>query len=203
MGALFDIGQGADAEIKQKLNDAFSGTKLQKLQKHWDKKEKLFDDHHRLERFCARAKLHPTKNYGKDDAKGKWYWLLDSLKKVTDGSVDGAGNPVTTANAIKSALTTALNFNANGITRVVFDAQEQSGAPAHFIYPHNNAPGLIVGTTLNIVLVCPAPLSDNNVENPPTDPDNGEKPLPFAKRPGKGKGGKKKAKKTKAGKKKS
>ena len=28
MGALFDIGEGADGEIKQKLNRAFSGNRL-------------------------------------------------------------------------------------------------------------------------------------------------------------------------------
>src|SRR5947209_5668452 len=103
MGSLFNIGQGADAEIKTKLNDAFSGTKLVALQKHWETKEKLFDAPHRLEKFCARAKLHPTKNYGKDNAKGKWYFLLTKiLKQATDGSVDGSGNPVTTTDAIKA-----------------------------------------------------------------------------------------------------
>jgi hypothetical protein len=181
MGSLFNIGEGADAEIKQKLNKAFSGTRLQKLQVHWKNKEKLFNAAHRLERFCARAKLHPTKNYGTDNAKGKWYFLLkDILPRATDGSLDGANQPVMTTDAIKAALTMALDFDNYGIDRVVFDAQEQSNAPEHFIYPQNNAPGLLVGTTLNIILVCPAPLNDGDVDNPPpnTDPDPGEKTLP-------------------------
>jgi hypothetical protein len=136
MGSLFNIGEGADAEIKQKLNKAFSGTRLQKLQVHWKNKEKLFNAAHRLERFCARAKLHPTKNYGTDNAKGKWYFLLkDILPRATDGSLDGANQPVMTTDAIKAALTMALDFDNYGIDRVVFDAQEQSNAPEHFIYP--------------------------------------------------------------------
>ena len=69
MGALFDIGEGADGEIKQKLNRAFSGNRLERLQDHWKFKEKVFNTSHRLERFCARAKLHPAGAR----AKGKWY----------------------------------------------------------------------------------------------------------------------------------
>ena len=182
MGALFNIGEGADAEIKEKLNRAFSGKRLQKLQDHWKNKEKLFDAAHRLERFCARAKLHPTKNYGTDNAKGKWYYLLrDILPQATDGTLDPITNqPVMTTDAIKAALTKALDFVKNGIDRVVFDAQEQSGAANHFIFPQNNAPGLLVGKTLNIILVCPAPLNDGDVDIPPSDkdPDPGEKTLP-------------------------
>jgi hypothetical protein len=208
MGALFDIGEGADAEIKEKLNKAFSGTRLQKLQGHWKNKEKLFNDAHRLERFCARKNLHPTLNYGTDNAKGKWYFLLKKiLKQATDGTLDGAGQPVKTTDAIKAALTRALDFDSNGITRVVFDAQEQSGALAHFVYPKNNTPGLLVGKTLNIILVCPTPLNDGEVDNPPTDPDPGEQPLPpsisseYAKPAKKKKTGKKKTGKKKKGRK--
>jgi hypothetical protein len=107
------------AEIKEKLNRAFSGARLQKLQDHWKNKEKLFNAAHRLERFCARAKLHPTKNYGTDNAKGKWYFLLkDILTRATDGSLDGAGQPVMTTDAIKAALTKALDFDKYGLERV-------------------------------------------------------------------------------------
>jgi hypothetical protein len=186
MGALIPIGQGADAEIKLKLNVAFSGANLTNLQKHWKNKEKLFDPAHRLARIAYREKLHPTKIYS-NNARGKWYYLLSKvLPQASDGSTDAQGHLITTDNAIKSALTFALD-DTNGITRVVFEAEEQSGAPAHFVYPTNATPGVQVGTTLNIILVCPAPLSEQNVSNPPddNDPDPGEKQLPtisFAKR---------------------
>ena len=174
MGALFDIGEGADGEIKEKLNKAFSGKRLARLQDHFQYKETLFDGSHRLERFCARAKLHPAGTR----AKGKWYFLLKRiLKQATDGSVDGTGRPVMTTDAIKAALTKALNVQ-NGITRVVFEAEEQSGASAHFIYPKNNAPGIQIGKTLNIILVCPAPLNDGELDTLPQDPDQGEQELP-------------------------
>lgn len=156
MGALFDIGEGADAEIKEKLNKAFSGRKLGRLQDHFKFKEKVFDRSHRLERFCARAKLHPNGAR----AKGKWYFLLKRiLAQATDGSLDGTGQP-------------------NGITRVVFEAEEQSGVAAHFIFPNNGAPGIQIGKTLNIILVCPAPLNDGEQDTPPQDPDPGEQDLP-------------------------
>ena len=171
MGALFDIGEGADAEIKEKLNKAFSGRKLGRLQDHFKFKEKVFDRSHRLERFCARAKLHPNGAR----AKGKWYFLLKRiLAQATDGSLDGTGQPIRTADAIKAALTKALDFDANGITRVVFEAEEQSGVAAHFIFPNNGAPGIQIGKTLNIILVCPAPLNDGEQDTPPQDPDPGE-----------------------------
>jgi hypothetical protein len=95
MGSLIPIGQGADAEIKTKLNDAFSGTGLKKLQKHWKKKEKLFAPDHRLARVAYRKKLHPTKTYP-NDPKRKWYYLLAKiLPQAYDGSTDGAGQPLT------------------------------------------------------------------------------------------------------------
>jgi hypothetical protein len=54
--------------------------------------------------------------------------------------VDPDGNPITTADAIKTALTFALNFDDNGITRVVFEAEEQSGVAQHFVHPNNRSP---------------------------------------------------------------
>jgi len=181
MGSLFDIGQGADAEIKQKLNNAFSGKNLKNLQKHWKTKEKIFAADHRLEKFCARANLFPTGNYGNDDAKGKWFYLLTTiLKKATDGSTDPlTGNPITTTAAINAALTKAMDAN-HAITRVVFDAQEDSKVAAHHIYPNNGNPGITIGDTLTIILVCPAPLSDDDVANPPApnDLDPGQQDLP-------------------------
>ena len=207
MGALFDIGEGADGEIKEKLNKAFSGKRLARLQDHFKYKETVFDGTHRLERFCARAKLHPAGAR----AKGKWYFLLKRiLPQATDGTVDGAGRPVMTTDAIKAALTKALDFDRNGITRVVFEAEEQSGARAHFIHPKNNAPGIQIGKTLNIILVCPAPLNDGELDTLPQDPDQGEQELPDvsttpARRAKKNKAGKKAkakpAKKNKSGKK--
>jgi len=177
MGGLIPIGEGADAEIKAKLNEAFSGKNLEKLQKHW-KKEKLFDPDHRLSRFASRKKLHPTKIYP-NDARRKWYYLLAViLPKATDGSLDQDGNPINTAQAIKTALTFALN-DANGINRVVFEAEEQSDAAQHFVYPSNRVPGLQIGSTLNVILVCPAPLREQDVADPPgdNDPDPGEQPF--------------------------
>jgi hypothetical protein len=180
MGSLIPIGQGADIEIKTKLNDVFGGNKLKKLQNHWKNKEKLFDKQHRLARFCARAKIFPTKSYP-TNAKGKWFYLLEDILPVaTDGSMDGQGNLITTRDAIKSALTAALDFDSNGITRVVFDAQEDSSVSMHRIYPSNGSPGQLIGTTLNIILICPAPLQDGNVDTPPTNQDPGENQLPFS-----------------------
>jgi hypothetical protein len=152
MGALIPIGQGADAEIKTKLNAAFSGDNLHNLQQHWKNKEKLFDKDHRLARLAFRAKLYPTKIYS-NEAKKKWFYLLVKvLPQASDGSVDAQGNLITTEQVIKTALTFALD-DSNGITRVIFEAEEQSGAAKHFVYPTNSTPGIQVGATLNIILV--------------------------------------------------
>jgi len=127
----------------------------------------------------SRTVLCPRKTApSRGKSKRKVVFLLKRiLKQATDGSLDETGQAVTTTDAIKAALTKALD-KQNGITRVVFEAEEQSGAPAHFIYPKNSEPGVQIGKTLNIILVCPAPLNDGEQDTLPQDPDQGEEDLP-------------------------
>ena len=127
----------------------------------------------------SRTVLCPRKTApSRGKSKRKVVFLLKRiLKQATDGSLDETGQAVTTTDAIKAALTKALD-KQNGITRVVFEAEEQSGVAAHFIFPNNGAPGIQIGKTLNIILVCPAPLNDGEQDTPPQDPDPGEQDLP-------------------------
>jgi len=80
-----------------------------------------------------------------------------------------------TVDAIKNLLTKALD-KTNGITRVVFEAVEDSATTTHYIHPNNGNPGIRIGITLNIILVCPAPLG-NDVETAPTEPYPGEEEI--------------------------
>jgi hypothetical protein len=187
VGTLIPIGLGADAEIKDLLNQAFNDTNFQALSAHVQNVDRnLFGPGHnyRTARVASRLRLHPG-NAGK---RRRWYFLLRNvLPDASDGSINVADNRViTTEEALKAVLTKVL-MNANGsFKRIVFDAEEKN-LPAnttgqtysHFIYPSNDNPGLAIGYTMNIILVCPAPLADgvSNDPIPDSDPDPGEQPF--------------------------
>ena len=176
MGALIPIGGGADAEIKDKLNKRFSGQNLTNLKNARNTGgEDLFDGSHHLQRVAWRLRCYPTKTYN-HNAKGKWFYFLHETLPAAD---DGTG--VTTADAIKAVLDQATDPNGT-ITAVVFDAQEDPNAPCHYVHPSNDDPGILVGNTYNLILVCPAPLSNDTEPDPDqaSDADPGEEPLPAA-----------------------
>jgi hypothetical protein len=181
MGALFPIGQGADAEIKDKLNNAFIGPNLIALQKH-SAVEQMFDGKHHLHRLAYRLKCFPPKAAsGAENSRGKWfYFLKESLK----GASDSTGGTVAAINRILSAATAP----GSTVTRVVFEAVENSGAKSYYVSPTNDVDiqNITIGTTVFLTLICPSPLDPSNAipdPNKPTDVDtvNGhsiEKPLP-------------------------
>jgi hypothetical protein len=183
LGALIPIGQGADAEIKDKLNRTFSFDNLNQLQ-HNPSGENLFDGDHTLHRVAFRLGCFPVQSGGEKSRK-KWFYLLKNVLPAA------TYNGIVTAQAIKDMLGWALN-PMNNVTRVVFDAVEDSGTGVHYIHPNNSTKdtrtaGGNRGVTLNMLLVCPAPLANANVTDIPDtandiDKHAGtsvERPLPF------------------------
>jgi hypothetical protein len=172
MGALIPIGQGADAEIKEKLNSTFSFDNLAALQGNIGT-EDLFDANHHLHRVAYRLGCFPALNHT-EKARRKWFYFLKRV--LTAANVNGH----VTAAVIKKQLQYALQQGAT-IQRVVFEAVEDTNAPAHYVYP-DNWTEQVHGTTLSILLMCPGPLKTGNqdaVPDQPGDMDLGEQHLPF------------------------
>lgn len=167
MGALLPVGSGPDAEIVDRLNELFSGKDLAALRKH-NKKEKLFDPSHRLRRVAFRIGAYPSKDYGKDDAKRKWFFFLHHVL------------PQETQDAIKRILGDAMTRNA--IKAVKFSVEENSVVTHPHLFPSNNEPLAsylnAAGNTYLVHLVVQGPM-DDSAEDPPgdNDPDKGEQPI--------------------------
>lgn len=179
MGSLIPIGQGADAEIKSRLNKTFSHVNLATLQGLYAT-ENLFDGNHSLHRVAYRLGCHPVDKYN-EPSRAKWFYFLRTT--MTAAMHDG----VNTADAIKSTLAFAQN-PANNIIRVIFEAVEVAGASAHYLHPDNATTGfakMVHGRTLHMLLICPAALDPTHLANDPITPDvdgNGnsvEHPLPL------------------------
>ncbi len=167
MGALLPVGSGPDAEIVDRLNELFSGTDLATLRKH-NKKEKLFDTGHRLRRVAFRIGAYPSRDYGADDAKRKWFFFLHHEL------------PQQTQDAIKRILADAMTRTA--IKAVKFSVEENSQASQPHLYPSNDEQLKnylnTAGDTYLVHLVVKAPMADS-AEDPPgdNDPDKDEQPI--------------------------
>ncbi|MGF6306828.1 hypothetical protein ABIB82_000975 [Bradyrhizobium sp. i1.8.4] len=204
MGALLPVGSGPDAEIVDRLNELFSGKDLASLRKH-NKKEKLFDTSHRLRRVAFRIGAYPSKDYGKDDAKRKWFFFLHHVLSQE------------TQDAIKKILGDAMTRTA--IKAVKFSVEENSVVSHPHLFPSNNEPLAnylnAAGNAYLVHLVVQGPM-DDSAEDPPgdNDPDKDEQPIAWPelslRRPpfrqtksggGKGAGRKKAVSKKKVGKK--
>lgn len=166
MGALIPIGQGADAEIKSRLNNAFSGQNLALLQAN-QATENLFDGNHTLQRVAYRLGCYPQKSGYLEPSRAKWFYFLQNTLPAANKYPAAA--PITTTQAIKNMLLYALN-PANNITRVVFEAVEDKAASCHYVYP-DNVKQTVHGSTMHILLICPAPLVSTNTAADPTQPD--------------------------------
>jgi hypothetical protein len=199
MGALLPVGSGPDAEIVDRLNQLFSGAELATLRQH-NKKEKLFDTNHRLRRVAFRIGAYPSRDYGSDDAKRKWFFFLHH--EVPQGTQD----------AIKRILGDAMTRTS--INAVKFSVEENSAASHPHLFPSNNEPLAnylnAARNTYLVHLVVKGPMSDS-AEDPPgdNDQDGGEQPIAWptlaVRRPSyqsTKSGGAKKAAKKAAGKKK-
>jgi hypothetical protein len=163
MGSLFPVGGGPDNEIIGTLDKLFSGRNFKALVNHRAATgEDLFDKHHRLSRVAARIGAYPTRDYGADPAKKKWFYFLHKeLNKATQ-------------DAIKRILGDALSNSR--IKGVAFSVEENSAASHPHLFPSNDEPlASYLDTTRSFYLVkmiVKAPLSDSNVDNPPGDTDN-------------------------------
>ncbi|MCA6122194.1 hypothetical protein J6500_09875 [Bradyrhizobium sp. WSM 1704] len=171
MGALLPVGSGPDAEIVDRLNELFSGTELASLRRH-NKKEKLFDANHRLWRVAFRIGAYPSRDYGSDDAKRKWFFFLHHV--LTQDTQD----------AIKRILGDAMTRSA--IRAVKFSVEENSQVRHPHLFPSNNEPLAnylnTAGNTYLVHLVVKGPM-DDSAEDPPgdNDPDHGEQPISWPK----------------------
>jgi hypothetical protein len=167
MGALLPVGSGPDAEIVDRLNELFSGTDLAVLRRH-NRREKLFDSNHRLRRVAFRIGAYPTRDYGTDDAKRKWFFFLHQVL------------PQATQDAIKKILNDAMSRTS--IKAVKFSVEENSQVSHPHLFPSNNEPLSnylnTAGDRYLIHLVVKAPM-DDSAEDPPGDgdPDTGEQPI--------------------------
>lgn len=174
MGSLIPIGGGADGEIQSLLNTAFNASNIRIIRAKIAK-ENLLDDHHQLHRIAYRLGTYPIGNYGADDAKGKWFYLLKRILKTA------RHNNESTATSIKKILAYAMSHTSKPgqVTRVVFRAIKGTDPNAdHFIASGEAiAPGnptadadiaALVDTTgtLSVVLVCPEPLPDQSTSVP-------------------------------------
>jgi hypothetical protein len=189
MGTLIPIGQGADTEIKNKLNKVFRGANYTRLKNHQiDTGEDLLDSNHRLARLAHRLRAFPA---GRTPRR-KWFWLLNNLRRMTNGSMTD------TEEAIKWAIRKA--FADPAINRIVFEASEDPKAGEHYVHPSNDNPGDRYGSTMQIMLMCPEPLNPKNQDDPPDavgpEPDvpNANDPERTTVRRGAKKSGKKSAK---------
>ena len=169
MGALIPIGQGADAEIKNRLNHVFSGQNMALLQAD-QAAENLFDGNHTLARVAYRLGCYPQKSGYPEPSRAKWFYFLQN---TLPAAMYPPAGPISTAQAIQNMLGYALN-PANNIHRVVFEAVEVTPNPAHpaphYVHP-DNATRTVYGTTMHILLICPAPLASANTAADPTQPD--------------------------------
>jgi hypothetical protein len=174
MGSLIPIGGGADAEIQNLLNAAFSPANIKIIRATVN--EDLFDDNHHLHRIAYRLGAYPIGNYAGDDAKGKWFFLLKNILRTATHDTRS------TATSIKNALAYALrnSTGAGKVVRVVFRAIQGTDRTAdHYVAPDNpiddpNIAKLVDSTgTLTIVLVCPKPLDNQSTPVPdqPGDAD--------------------------------
>jgi hypothetical protein len=170
MGALFPIGSGPDKEIVTVLNNLFSGKNLKALRNHNAKNEKLFASNRRLHRVAFRIGAYPSKDYGSDDAKRKWFYFLHHLPKPTQ-------------DAIKRILNDALDESSK-ITAVSFSVEENPVVNAPHLYPSNSEP---LPNYLNkdkdkylVHLIVKAPMPDTG-EDPPGDSDGNEVPIEWPK----------------------
>ncbi|MHC6153634.1 hypothetical protein ACVSQB_17840 [Bradyrhizobium elkanii] len=171
MGALLPVGSGPDAEIVDRLNQLFSGTELAALRKH-NKKEKLFDPNHRLRRVAFRIGAYPSRDYGNDDAKRKWFFFLHHVL------------PEETQDAIKKILGDAMTRTA--IKAVKFSVEENSQVRHPHLFPSNSEPLTSylngAGNAYLVHLVVQGPM-DDSAEDPPgdNDTDSGEQPIVWPK----------------------
>jgi hypothetical protein len=171
MGGLIPIGQGADAEIKGLLNKTFSFTSLTTLQNLYAT-EQLFDPNHSLHRVAYRLRCFPKKKYT-EPSRAKWFYFLQTTLPAASNS------GVLTSDAIKHALDYAQN-PAKGIARVIFEAVEVKTNPpvTHYLHPNNLpasvATNMVHGSTLHLLLICPAPLDSTLLATDPTTADPGE-----------------------------
>jgi hypothetical protein len=192
MGGL--IPTPMDQEIVFKLNTTFSGAAFQSLTSHLDgpasAPTSLFDPSKRLSRIARRIGAYPQSmdntdpnnpaRPGRRNPRARWYHFLEMLENQYDNS---AGTGPTTADAIKSALQTAIS--AGNIVGVVFDVTYTPAAPKLiFLEPNNSNPGHIfqVGNTSNYVmfltLICQdhipnAAINHHNNKGPNELPVNG------------------------------
>ena len=171
MGSLIPIGGGADAEIKGHLNAAFNPTNIA-IVRSVVAKEKLFDGNRRLHRLAYRLGTYPIKTYSGDAAKGKWFFFLKNILRQAQH------NGISTARSVTSILSYATR-PGSVVARVVFDAQQATdGNPDYYVQcisnplvtnPINDADiACLVDTTntLNLTLICPAPLPDQSSPTP-------------------------------------
>jgi hypothetical protein len=166
MGALIPIGGGADAEIKSNLNFAFNDVNIKTVR---NQNEDLFDSDHHLHRVAYRLGAYPTRNYGNDPAKAKWFFFLKSVLPV---AMHGG---VSTADSIKAILSYAMRNPNKAVKRVVFDAVQGPGASPHYVeggagnptQDNQIAPLIDTTGTLMIRLICPQSLNDNDVSPAP------------------------------------
>ena len=171
MGALLPVGSGPDAEIVDRLNELVSGAELAVLRRH-NRREKLFDSNHRLRRVAFRIGAYPTRDYGTDDAKRKWFFFLHHVL------------PQATQTAIKNILHDAMSRAA--IKAVKFSVEENSQVSHPHLFPSNNEPLSsylnAAGNAYLVHLVVKAPM-DDSVEDPPGDgdADTGEQPIDWPK----------------------
>jgi hypothetical protein len=200
MGALLPVGSGPDAEIVQTLNGLFKGDNLKALRSHHKLREKLFGPGHRLRRVALRIGAYPTRDYGTDDAKRKWFFFLHHVL------------PQATQDAIKRILNDAMTRLT--IKAVEFSVEENSVVSAPHLFPSNSETQLTsymnaARDKYRVHLVVKAPMADDAEDPPDNDPDSDEQPIewptlklgkpPLGKaRKGSKSGGKKKAAKKKA-----
>jgi hypothetical protein len=164
MGSLMPVGSGPDKELVTVLNNLFSGDNFNTLRDHNAKKEKLFNDHRRLNRVANRIGAYPAKDYYPDDAKRKWFYFLHHLPKVTQ-------------DAIKRVLSDALTNKK--IVGVRFSVEENTETNAPHLFPSNGEP---LTNYLNpakdkylVHLIVEAPMPDTG-EDPPGDDDQDQNP---------------------------